>query len=376
MSQKRDYYEVLGVPKDSAASDIKKAYRKLALKYHPDQNPDNAEAEARFKEAAEAYDILGDRDKRQRYDQFGHQAFGQGAGAGAGGFTNVDDIFSAFGDIFGGSGGFGNMFGGGGGGRRRAAQRGRDLRIVLDLSLEEIDEGVSKTVALKRMDSCGTCSGSGARPGTGKGRCNTCNGSGQVTRSAGFFQMASPCPGCSGTGEVIESPCQSCSGSGRTQTRTEVDIEVPAGVEEGVQLRISGEGDAGPNATPRGDLYCVIREKEHRVFQRSGPDVLTEVPFAFSQLALGDKIEIPTLRGKVEMSIPAGTQSGKVFRLRGQGLQRMDSRTRGDQLVRVFCEVPKKLTDRQRELLEEFQEIDRETSGRKSFFDRVTEYFK
>jgi molecular chaperone DnaJ len=376
MSQKRDYYEVLGVPKDAPAGDIKKAYRKLALKYHPDQNPDNAEAEAKFKEAAEAYDVVGDVEKRQRYDQFGHQAFDQGAGAGAGGFTNVDDIFSTFGDIFGGSGGFGSMFGGGGGGRRRGPQRGRDLRIVLDLTLEEIDQGVSKTVALKRMDTCGTCSGSGARPGTGKTRCTTCNGSGQVTRSAGFFQMASPCPTCGGTGEIIESPCQSCSGSGRTQTRTEVDIEVPAGVEEGVQLRITGEGDAGSNGTPRGDLYCVIREKEHRVFQRSGPDVLTEVPFAFSQLALGDKIEIPTLRGKVEMTVPAGTQSGKVFRLRGQGLPRMDSRARGDQLVRVFCEVPKKITDRQRELLEEFQEIDRETSGRKSFFDRVTEYFK
>ena len=238
MSQKRDYYEVLGVQKDAAAGDIKKAYRKLALKYHPDQNPDDAAAEAKFKEAAEAYDVLGDTDKRQRYDQFGHQAFGQGAGAGAGGFTNVDDIFSAFGDIFGGSGAFGNMFGGGG--RRRGPQRGRDLRIVLDLTLEEIDEGVSKTVALKRMDSCGTCSGSGARPGTGKSRCTTCNGNGQVTRSAGFFQMASPCPACRGAGEVIESPCQSCSGSGNVQDRTEVEIQVPAGVEEGVQLRITG----------------------------------------------------------------------------------------------------------------------------------------
>ncbi len=376
MSQKRDYYEVLGVPKDAPAGDIKKAYRKLALKYHPDQNPDNAEAEASFKEAAEAYDVVGDAEKRPRYDQFGHQAFDQGAGAGAGGFTNVDDIFSAFGDIFGGSGGFGSMFGGGGGGRRRGPQRGRDLRIVLDLTLEEIDEGVSKTVALKRMDTCSPCSGSGARKGTGKSTCSTCKGSGQVTRSAGFFQMASPCPSCRGAGEVIESPCQSCSGSGNVQDRTEVEIQVPAGVEEGVQLRITGEGDAGPNGSPRGDLYCVIREKEHRVFQRSGPDVLTEVPFAFSQLALGDKIEIPTLRGKVEMTVPAGTQSGKVFRLRGQGLPRMDSRARGDQLVRVFCEVPQKITDRQRELLEEFQEIDRETSGRKTFFDRVTEYFK
>ncbi|QDV07895.1 Chaperone protein DnaJ [Planctomycetes bacterium Poly30] len=378
MSQKRDYYEVLGVPRDAAQADIKKAYRKLAMKYHPDQNPGDAEAEKKFKEAAEAYDIVSDPAKRQRYDQFGHQAFAQGAGGGgAGGFTNVEDIFSAFGDIFGGAGGaFGNMFGGGGGRRSRGPARGRDLRIVLDLTLEEIDEGVTKTVALKRMESCETCSGSGARPGTGKTTCSTCAGRGQVSRSAGFFQMASPCPTCRGAGEVIESPCQTCSGSGGVQSRTEIEIQVPPGVEEGVQLRVTGEGDAGPQGAQRGDLYCVIREKEHNVFQRSGPDVLMEVPFSFPQLALGDKVEIPTLRGKVEMTVPSGTQSGKVFRLRGQGLPRMEGRGKGDQLVRVFCEIPEKLTDRQKELLEEFHEIDGETSGKRSFFDRVTDYFK
>lgn len=377
MASKRDFYEVLGVSKDASAADIKKAYRKLALQYHPDQNPDDPGAEAKFKEAAEAYDVLSDDGKRQRYDQFGHQAFAGGAGGGAaGGFTNVEDIFSAFGDIFGGAGGaFGSMFGGGGG-RRRGPRRGRDLRIVLELTLEEIDEGVTKTVALKRLDICGTCDGSGARPGTSKITCKTCGGTGQVTRSAGFFQMASPCPACHGTGEIIEHPCQDCSGSGTVQTRKEIEINVPAGVEEGVQLRVTGEGDAGPEGAPRGDLYCVIREKEHRAFQRSGPDVLTEVPFSFAQLALGDKVEIPTLRGKVEMTVPAGTQSGKVFRLRGQGLPRLESRGRGDQLVRVFCEIPNKLTDRQEEILREFQEIDGEQTGKKSFFDRVTEYFK
>ena len=377
MASKRDFYEVLGVSKDASAADIKKAYRKLALQYHPDQNPDDPGAEAKFKEAAEAYDVLSDDGKRQRYDQFGHQAFAGGAGGGGGGgFTNVEDIFSAFGDIFGGAGGaFGSMFGGGGG-RRRGPRRGRDLRIVLELTLEEIDEGVTKTVALKRLDICGTCDGSGARPGTSKITCKTCGGTGQVTRSAGFFQMASPCPACHGTGEIIEHPCQDCSGSGTVQTRKEIEINVPAGVEEGVQLRVTGEGDAGPEGAPRGDLYCVIREKEHRAFQRSGPDVLTEVPFSFAQLALGDKVEIPTLRGKVEMTVPAGTQSGKVFRLRGQGLPRLESRGRGDQLVRVFCEIPNKLTDRQEEILREFQEIDGEQTGKKSFFDRVTEYFK
>jgi molecular chaperone DnaJ len=378
MSQKRDYYEVLGVAKDAAQADIKKAYRKLAMKYHPDQNPDDKAAEAKFKEAAEAYDIVSDPEKRQRYDQFGHQAFAQGGGGGgaSGGFTNVEDIFSAFGDIFGGGGGgFGSMFGGGGGRRSRGPARGRDLRIVLDLTLEEVDEGVTKTVALKRMESCDTCTGSGAKPGTGKTTCGTCGGRGQVARSAGFFQMASPCPSCKGAGEVIESPCQSCSGSGGIQSRTEVEIQVPQGVEEGVQLRVTGEGDAGPKGAARGDLYCVIREKEHKVFQRSGPDVLTEVPFSFPQLALGDKVEIPTIRGKVEMTVPAGTQSGKVFRLRGQGLPRMEGRGKGDQLVRVFCEIPEKISDRQKELLEEFHEIDGEASGKRSFFDRVTEYF-
>ena len=378
MSQKRDYYEVLGVPKDAAQADIKKAYRKLAMKFHPDQNPDDAQAEKKFKEAAEAYDIISDPQKRQRYDQFGHQAFAQGGGGGGagGGFTNVEDIFSAFGDIFGGGGGgFSSMFGGGGG-RRRGPARGRDLRIVLDLTLEEVDEGVTKTVALKRMESCDTCKGSGAKPGTGTTSCGTCGGQGQVSRSNGLFRMASPCPTCRGAGEVTESPCQPCSGSGGIQSRTEVEIQVPPGVEEGVQLRVTGEGDAGPKGAARGDLYCVIREKEHKVFQRSGPDVLMEAPFSFPQLALGDKIEIPTLRGKVEMTVPAGTQSGKVFRLRGQGLPRMEGRGKGDQLVRAFCEIPEKLTDRQKELLEEFHEIDGETSGKRSFFDRVTEYFK
>lgn len=373
MPSPRDYYEVLGVSKDASATDIKKAYRKLALKYHPDQNPDDPGAEAKFKEGAEAYDILSDEQKRQRYDQFGHQAFANGGGGGGGGFTNVEDIFSAFGDVF------GNMFGGGGGGgggRRRGPRRGRDLRIVLELTLEEVDEGVTKTVALKRLDGCDTCDGSGARPGTSKTTCSTCGGAGQVARSAGFFQMASPCPTCRGAGQTIESPCQPCSGSGMLQRRKEIEIKVPAGVEEGVQLRVTGEGDAGPEGAPRGDLYCVIREKEHRVFQRSGPDVLTEVPFSFAQLALGDKVEIPTIRGKVEMTVPAGTQTGKILRLRGQGLPRLEGRGKGDQLVRVFCEIPTKLSDRQRELLEELQEIDGEESGKKSFFDRVTEYFK
>ncbi len=376
MASKRDYYEVLGVPKDADAGTIKKAYRKLAMQFHPDQNPGDKEAESKFKEAAEAYDVLGNQEKRAQYDRFGHQAF-QGAGGGGGGFRNMEDIFSAFGDIFGGGGGgmFGDIFGGGGGRRRGGPRKGRDLRIVLDLTLEEINEGVSKTVTLNRTEPCGACQGSGAKKGTGKKTCGTCHGQGQVARSAGIFQVAQTCPTCQGAGEVIESPCEECNGSGGLRAKADVTIQVPAGVEEGMRLVVRGEGDAGSQGAPRGDLQVVVREREHKLFQRSGPDLLIEVPVSFSQLALGDKVEIPTLTGKVDMSIPAGTQSGKLFRLRGQGLPRLEGRGQGDQLVRVFVEVPKKLTDRQKELLREFAELENERSGKKSFFERILDHF-
>ncbi len=375
MSDQRDYYEVLGVGRDASAGDIKKAYRKLALECHPDQNQGDPKAEARFKDAAEAYEILGDAEKRRQYDQFGHAAFGPGGGPH---FTNLEDIFSAFGDIFGGGGSagggiFGDIFGGQ---RRRSGPRpGRDLKIVIELTLGEIDAGTSKTVSIKRMELCETCSGSGCKSGTSRKTCTTCGGVGQVSRNAGFFSMASACPTCRGAGQVIESPCLNCRGSGKVQEKAEIQITIPPGVEEGMRLRVTGEGDAGAEGAPRGDLYCLIREREHKVFQRSGPDVLTEVPFTFSQLALGDKVEIPTVRGKVEMTVPAGTQSGKVFRLRGQGLPRMEGHGKGDQLVRVFCEVPEHLTDRQKEILREFGELEEEKSGKKTFFERVVDYF-
>ncbi|MCP3914167.1 MAG: molecular chaperone DnaJ [bacterium] len=382
MSDKRDYYDVLGVARDADASDIKKSYRKLALKYHPDQNPGDAEAEQNFKEAAEAYDILGDDQKRRQYDQFGHAAFGAGGQYSGPSFSSMEDIFSAFGDIFGGGGGgggggiFGDLFGGDGGGRRGGGpRRGRDLKIVIDLTLEEIDTGVEKTVSLKRVEHCTTCSGGGAQAGTGKKTCSTCGGRGQIARNAGFITMAQTCPACRGAGESIESPCGDCGGRGGMQAKSDVKIQIPSGIEEGVRLRVTGEGDAGEPNGPRGDLYCIVREKDHKVFQRSGPDVLTEVPFSFAQLALGDKVEIPTLRGKVEMAVPTGTQSGKVFRLRGQGLPRMEGRGQGDQLVRVFVEVPTKLTVRQKQLLEEFEEVEHEKSGKMNFFDRVVDYF-
>lgn len=375
---KRDYYEVLGVQKGSGQDEIKKAYRKLALQYHPDRNPGDDSAEERFKEAAEAYDVLGDPEKRARYDQHGHAAFGQGGGFGGTGFNNIEDIMSAFGDIFGSGGGggiFGDLFGGGRRGRGGPNQ-GRDLRIVLDLTLEEIDSGVERTVVIKRQASCGSCSGSGAEPGSKVVSCPTCGGRGQVAKSQGFFTMASVCPACSGRGQRPEKPCSSCRGGGKTPEKQEVKLQIPAGIEEGARLRVSGSGDAGDAGAPPGDLYCVIREAEHKVFQRSGPDLLTEVPVSFVQLALGETVEVPTLRGRAEMKIPAGTQSGKVFRLRGEGLPVFQGRGRGDQLVRIYIEVPEKLNDRQRELLREFGELETERSGDTSFFEKIVNHFK
>lgn len=376
MSDKPDYYEVLGVPRDADEKAIKSAYRKLAMKNHPDRNPGDAEAEQRFKQAAEAYEVLSDGEKRARYDRFGHQAFAGGpGGGGGGGFSNIEDIFAAFGDIFGGGGGFGDIFGGGRGGRRRQA-RGRDLRVALELTLEEIDAGVKKTIDLKRNEACGTCDGTGGRNGAKPVTCGTCGGRGQVMRRQGFFTMSSPCPACHGSGEVQEDPCPACSGKGLKAKRSSIEIDVPAGVEDGMRLRIGGQGDAGPNGAPRGDLYVDIHEKDHKIFQRSGPDVITEVPFSFGQLTLGTTVEIPTLRGRVEMSIPKGTPSGKVFRLRGQGLPSVQGAGRGDQLVRAFVEIPTKLTDRQDELLREFENIEDEKTESKSFFDRIVDYFK
>ena len=377
MSDKRDYYQVLGVERDASPDEIKRAYRKLALKYHPDQNKDDPSAEAKFKEAAEAYDVLGTPEKRAKYDKFGHAAFGQGGfGTGGAGFTNIEDIFEAFGDVFGGGGGgiFGDLFGGGRRGRG-GTPKGRDLRIALELTLDEIDQGVERTVTIKRQEDCDTCKGSGAKEGTSPVTCGTCGGRGQVHRSQGFFTMATTCPACRGAGKVIESPCETCRGNGRQTAKSDIRIEVPAGIEDGMRIRVTGAGDTGGPGAARGDLYCIIREREHKVFQRSGPDVMTEVPFSFPQLALGDKVEIPTLRGRVEMTIPSGTQSGKVFRLRGQGLPLLEGRGRGDQLVRVFVETPRKLTDRQKELLAEFGEIEVEKSGSKSFFEKIVDYF-
>lgn len=367
MSEKRDYYEVLGVERKAGAEEIKKAYRQAALQHHPDRNPGDQQAEARFKEAAEAYAVLSDAEQRARYDRFGHQAFGSGGQYAGPEFTNIEDIFQAFGGTI-----FGDLFAG----RRRAGpQSGRDLRIELSLSLEEIESGVERRVELQRRESCAPCKGSGAKAGTSPAPCRTCGGRGQVYRNQGFFTMGLACPRCRGAGHVIEHPCPSCRGAGRVEERVEVKIAVPPGVEEGVQLRVPGEGDAGEPGAPRGDLYCLVREVEHRMFQRSGADVLCELPFTFAQLALGDKVEVPTLRGRVEMAIPPGAPSGKVFRLRNQGLPQLDGRGRGDQLVRVFVEVPTRLSERQKELLHEFAELEEKSAGNRSFFEKIASYF-
>jgi molecular chaperone DnaJ len=375
MSDKRDYYEVLGVERGASPEDVKRAYRKKALEFHPDRNKGDSKAETRFKEAAEAYDVLGDAEKRKRYDQFGHAGVGAEQFSGTR-FTNIEDIFEAFGDIFGGGGGglFGEFFGGPR--RGRAGKRpGRDLRIVLELALEEIDQGVEKEISIKRAEHCGTCKGSGARAGTTPVVCPGCGGRGQVHRSQGFFTMATTCPRCRGAGKVIESPCADCRGAGVVQKKADLKIQIPAGVEDGMTIRVADEGDEGEPGAPRGDLHVVIREKEHRVFQRSGADVMTEVPCSFAQLALGDSVEIPTLRGRAEMTIPEGTQSGKVFRLRGQGLPQLEGRGRGDQLVRVFVQTPRNLGERQKELLREFERLDQERTGKKTFFEKLADYF-
>jgi molecular chaperone DnaJ len=375
MSATRDYYEVLGVARNASLADIKRSYRQLALKFHPDRNPGDAQAERQFKEAAEAYSVIGDEQKRAQYDQFGHAAFSGGGGPG-GGFrgASMEDIFSAFGDIFGRGGGFGDFFGGGQ--RTRGGPRpGRDLKVVLDLTLEEIDSGVERTIVLKREEHCKTCSGSGAKPGTGKVKCAGCGGRGQVHRSQGFFTMATTCPQCRGAGERHESPCETCKGAGSEPHKAEIKIQIPAGIEDGVRLRVAESGDVGQPGAPRGDLYCIVREKEHKIFERSGTDVLTEVPVSFAQMALGDKVEVPTLRGRAGLTIPAGTPNGKVFRLRGQGLPLLEGSGRGDQLVRAFIEVPKKLNDRQKELLREFGEIESKGSPHSSFFDKIVNYF-
>jgi len=374
---KRDYYEVLGVKKDASADDIKRAYRRLAIKYHPDKNPGNKEAEEKFKECAEAYEVLSDTAKRQRYDQFGHEGL-RGAGVHDYSHMNVNDIGDIFGDMFGDI--FGDIFGGRRGGRRRQGPaRGYDLETVVELSLEDIAKGAEKTIEFTRQDTCGECNGTGVAKGKQPTKCTTCGGAGQVQRAGlgGFFQMVSTCPHCHGTGQVITDPCKKCRGKGQVPKKRKLSVKIPAGVHEGQGIRVSGEGEPGKMGGPRGDLYCYVRVKSHPFLMRDGANLVVTVPLSFSQMTLGATIDVPTLNGTRQLKIPSGSQHGSILRVRGQGLPEVRTGQQGDLLVQLSVAIPKKLSARQEELLREYaqtEEVDVNPES-KSFFDKIKEHF-
>ena len=375
---KRDYYEILGVSKDSSADDIKRSYRKLAMKYHPDRNPDDKEAEAKFKEAAEAYEVLSDDGKRQRYDQFGHAGV-DGMGHAGGGFNSMDDIFSSFGDIFGGGGGgsiFESFFGGGGGGGRSGPAAGSSLKIGIELTFREAVFGCTKTIDLRRHEICDTCHGSGAKPGTKPTTCQTCGGSGQVRQGRGFFVVQTVCPTCQGRGTVIADPCSACNGEGLVNKKVQIKVPIPAGIEDGSRLRVSGEGEPSREGGPRGDLYVYVSVKEDDIFERHNDDVVCRVPVGFATASLGGEVEVPTLDGKANLKIPAGTQPGEILRMRGQGVPNSYGR-RGDQLVVVNVHVPKKPGGRHGELLRELAEVESGSveEAHQGFFDKLKSLF-
>jgi molecular chaperone DnaJ len=372
-TRKRDYYEVLGVNKDASEEDVKKAYRKLAMKHHPDRNPDSKDAEERFKEAKEAYEVLSEPEKRRAYDSYGHagvnpQMGGMGPGQeGFGGFAE------AFGDIF------SDIFGGGQGRGRSNVYRGADLRYNLEVTLEQAARGTETRIRIPTMEACETCHGSGAKAGTHPKTCDTCHGSGTVRMSQGFFSIQQTCPTCHGSGKMISDPCGTCRGAGRVKKHKTLAVKIPAGVDEGDRIRLTGEGEAGVNGGPPGDLYVVVHLKEHSVFQRDGDDLHCEMPISFSQAALGGETEIPTLDGSAKIKVPPETQTGQVFRLRGKGIKGVRSSYPGDLLCEVVVETPVRLTERQKELLRELEDINlkdnRHNPRAKSFMDRVKEFF-
>ena len=376
---KRDYYEVLGVAKSASPDEIKRAYRRMAIKHHPDKNPDNKkEAEVKFKECAEAYEVLSDTEKRQRYDQFGHDGL-RGSGVRDYSHMRWQDIGSAFEDIFG-FGDLGDLFGGASRGRRgarRGPTRGYDLETMVELSLQEVAKGTEKTIEFTRQDLCGECNGTGSAKGARPGACPTCGGSGQIARGGGFFQMVSTCPQCRGTGEVITNPCRQCSGSGHMPKQRVVSVKIPAGVHEGQGVRVAEEGEPGRDGGPRGNLYCYVRIKPHEFLERDGNDLIAAVPISFTQASLGAAIEVPSLDGMKELKIPAGTQHGSVFRIKGQGLPDLRTRRTGDELVQILVEVPTKLNAKQEELLREFAKTENKSVFPKAtgFVDRLKKYF-
>jgi molecular chaperone DnaJ len=372
---KRDYYEILGVARAASGEEVKRAYRKLAVKFHPDKNPDDPHAEEKFKELGEAYDVLMDPDKRSAYDRFGHAAFAQGAGA-RGGFHDPFDIFR---EVFSGGGGiFETFFGGGGAMAGEDRQRGSDLRYDMQITLEEAAFGVEKEIEVRKLDTCDKCQGTGAAPGSRTINCPTCGGRGQVISSRGFFQVSQTCPRCRGVGQIVERPCPQCDGEGRIEQPSRIKLRIPAGIADGSRLRSSNNGEAGIRGGPHGDLYVVIHVKEHKVFKRDEDNLYCEVPIAFSAAALGGELAVPTLEGRAQVRIPAGTQSGQIFKLRGKGIVNVNGRDRGDLLARVIVEVPTRLNSEQRQKLAEFADLcgDENTPMRKSFFERAKEFFQ
>jgi len=367
---KRDYYEILGVSRTAREAEIKAAYRKMAVQHHPDKNPDDPHAEEKFKEAAEAYSVLSDPQKRAAYDRFGHSGVNAGAGFGAGGagFSNIEDIFDLF--------GFGDMFGGANSSARRtAAQRGSDLRYDLEITLEEAATGKEEKLFIPRLETCEECAGKGTAKGTSPETCQTCRGAGQMRYQQGFFSVMRTCASCGGKGQFIKNPCEKCRGAGRIEREKTLEVKIPAGVETGSRLRISGEGEAGTNGGQAGDLFVVIHVKEHESFERQGANLYASVPVSFAQAALGSEIQVKTLDGAEDLKIPAGTQTGTVFRLRSQGMPVLGGRGKGDMFVAVTVVTPKTLTKEQRKLLEQLAEVEDTEFYDESFMDKVRNIF-
>ncbi len=384
----RDYYEILGVDRSADAAGVKRAYRKLALENHPDRNPGDKAAEERFKEATQAYEVLSDDQKRNRYDRFGHAGVdpnmaGFGGGFGAGGF-DLSDALRRFMEDFGAGGAFGDIFGGMGGARGGASrvQKGSDLQIKLKLTLDEIAKGVPKKIKVARLDTCGECQGTGSRKGTPPATCSTCNGQGQVRQVQrtvfGQFVNVGPCPACRGEGRVVADPCPNCRGEGRERVRATINVKIPAGVATGNYIPLMEQGNIGPRGGPRGDLFIFIQEQEHERFERHGEHLLLDLPITFSQAALGDQIEIPTLDDPVRLTIPPGIPSGKVLRVRGKGMPRIDDYGRGDLLVRVALWTPRKLSKKERALFEELATCEgtKAPEAERGFFERVLDAFR
>jgi len=369
---KRDYYEVLGVTKTASEQEIKSAYRRLAVKHHPDKNPNDASAEEKFKEAAEAYSGLEDSEQGRRYDRFGHAGVSAGAGAGswgAPGFGGIEDIL---GDLF----GFGDVFGGSrSGSRRSTAQRGADLRYDLEITLEEAANGMTAQLRIPRLEGCEACKGSGAAPGTQAESCQTCSGTGQVRYQQGFFSVARTCGACRGAGQVIKTPCKECKGAGRVQKEKQMEVKIPAGVETGSRLRVQSEGEAGTQGGPAGDLYVVIHVAEHEEFERQGSNLYEAVPVTFAQAALGADIMVKTLEGEEKLKVPMGTQTGTVFRLKGKGMPQLGGRGKGDLFVSVSVVTPTSLTREQRRLLEQLSEVENKDLESKGLVDKVRDIF-